>query len=47
MGLFDFLKKKKGEEEKKEEVSPGGSTIYRYETPEDVGFRPPSDTGAF
>lgn len=47
MGLFDFLKKKKGEEDKKEEVSPGGSTIYRYETPEDVGFRPPSETGVF
>ncbi len=30
MGLFDFLKKKK-----KAEVSPGGSTVYRYDDPDD------------
>lgn len=50
MGLFDFWKKKKTEEgkgPKGEEVSPGGSTIYRYETPADEGFRPPAATGVY
>ncbi len=36
MGLFDGFRKKK------QEVTPGGSPIYRYEKPEDV-WRPPVD----
>lgn len=40
MGLFDLFKKKK-----KPEVSPGGSTIYRYEDHEEQGFRPPQRAG--
>ena len=51
MGLLDRFKKKRGapspEKERTaprtEEYSPGGSAIYRYQTPEDRGFRPPED----
>ena len=52
MGIFDKFRKKKTESApppeaasknapKSEEVSPGGSTIYRYKEQEDHGFRPP------
>ena len=50
MGFLDKFKKKKAappQEGKSapetEEYSPGGSAIYRYQTPEDQGFRPPED----
>ena len=50
MGFLDKFKKKKAappQEGKSapetEEYSPGGSAIYRYQTPEDRGFRPPED----
>lgn len=32
---------------KKPAVSPGGSSIYRYETPEDQGWRPPQAYGVY
>ena len=48
MGFFDRLKKKKEAPESKagprtEEYTPGGSAVYRYQTPEDQGFRPPEE----
>lgn len=42
MGLLDKFRKKK-----QPEVSPGGSTIYRYQTPENQGFRPPEAVGTY
>lgn len=39
-----FLDKFRG---KKPEVTPGGSPIYRYETPEDQGWRPPQAYGTY
>ncbi len=39
MGILDKFHKKK--QTKPPEVSPGGSTIYRYKTPEDRGWQPP------
>jgi len=42
MGLFDRFRKKK-----KPEVSPGGSTIYRYDTPEETGPQPPMQEGVY
>lgn len=48
MGIFDRFRKKTpqpAQGPKTEEYSPGGSPIYRYETPEDQGFRPPEETG--
>lgn len=55
MGLLDRFKKKQAAKEPEKtagnrgpqtgEVSPGGSAIYRYQTPEDQGFRPPADEG--
>jgi len=42
MGLLDLFRKKK-----KPEVSPGGSTIYRYEDHEDQGFQPPQQMGVY
>lgn len=46
MGILDRLRRKKPETPAREEVSPGGSTIYRYQTPEDHGWRPPPDGGS-
>jgi len=43
MGLFDRFRRKK----KKDEVSPGGSTIYRYEDHQDPGFQPPQEIGVY
>lgn len=46
MGLLDKFKKKPGGRKtapETEEYSPGGSAIYRYQTPEKQGFRPPED----
>lgn len=40
MGFLDKFRKKP-------EVSPGGSPIYRYETPEDQGWRPPTAYGTY
>ncbi len=40
MGFLDRFRKKK-----KQEVTPGGSPIYRYEDHEDRGFQPPQETG--
>ena len=54
MGFLDRFKKKASPKKPKEaasnapqtdEYSPGGSAIYRYQTPEDQGFRPPADAG--
>ena len=55
MGLLDRFQKKRGDNAPKtaagttapetSEISPGGSAIYRYETPENQGFRPPADEG--
>lgn len=42
MGFLDKFRKKK-----QPEVSPGGSPIYRYETPEDQGWRPPEAVGTY
>lgn len=44
MGLLDKLLKKRP---KTDEVSPGGSPIYRYEEKEDTGWRPPEEYGKF
>lgn len=41
MGILDRFLKKKPKAPSRQEVSPGGSTIYRYQTPEDHGWRPP------
>lgn len=41
MGFLDKFRKKKPE------VTPGGSPIYRYETPEDQGWRPPQAYGTY
>ena len=41
MGLFDRFRRKK----KEQEVSPGGSPIYRYEDHGDRGFQPPQEVG--
>ncbi len=52
MGLLDKFKRKKESPPRErrtntapetEEYSPGGSAIYRYQTPENRGFRPPED----
>ena len=52
MGFLDKFKKKKepparphreGTAPETEEYTPGGSAVYRYQTPEDQGFRPPED----
>ena len=40
MGFLDKFRKKP-------EVSPGGSPIYRYETPEEQGWRPPAACGTY
>lgn len=40
MGFLDKFRKKP-------EVTPGGSPIYRYETPEDQGWRPPTACGTY
>ena len=40
MGFLDKFRKKPA-------VSPGGSSIYRYETPEDQGWRPPQAYGVY
>lgn len=32
---------------KKDKVTPGGSPIYRYDTPEDQGLRTPKETGVY
>ena len=40
MGFLDRFRKKP-------EVTPGGSPIYRYETPEQQGWRPPQDCGVY
>lgn len=40
MGFLDKFRKKP-------EVTPGGSPIYRYETPEEQGWRPPQTCGVF
>ena len=52
MGFLDRFKKKKeaparphreGTAPETEEYTPGGSAVYRYQTPEDQGFRPPEE----
>ena len=40
MGFLDKFRKKPA-------VSPGGSSIYRYETPEEQGWRPPQAYGVY
>ena len=40
MGFLDKFRKKP-------RVTPGGSPIYRYETPEEPGWRPPESVGAY
>lgn len=45
MGLLDKLMKKNRPQT--DEVSPGGSEIYRYEEKEDEGIRPPQVYGEF
>lgn len=40
MGFLDKFRKKP-------RVTPGGSPIYRYETPEEQGWRPPESVGAY
>lgn len=40
MGFLDKFRKKP-------EVTPGGSSVYRYETPEDQGWRPPQTCGVW
>ena len=40
MGFLDKFRKKP-------EVTPGGSPIYRYETPEEQGWRPPQTCGVY
>ena len=32
---------------KEKEVTPGGSPIYRYDTPEDCGLRTPKESGVY
>lgn len=44
MGILDKFKKNR---KKEPEVTPGGSPIYRYEAPEDQGWRPPEAYGVF
>lgn len=44
MGLLDRLKKKRPQPD---EVSPGGSQIYRYQAKEDQGWRPPKEYGKY
>ena len=39
-----FLDKLFGQEK---EVTPGGSPIYRYDTPEDCGLRTPKESGVY
>ena len=53
MGFLDRWKKNKGappQQQKTapetEEYTPGGSAVYRYQTPENQGFRPPEEMGA-
>ena len=52
MGFLDRFKKKQeappsekkpGTAPETEEYTPGGSAVYRYQTPENQGFRPPED----
>lgn len=53
MGFLDKFRKKnavpaarprkEGTAPETEEYTPGGSAVYRYQTPEDPGFRPPED----
>ena len=50
MGFLDKFKKKKevrtrkeGTAPETEDYTPGGSAVYRYQTPENQGFRPPED----
>ena len=40
MGILDKFRRKRPAEPPKEEVSPGGSTIYRYQEPEQVYHSP-------
>jgi len=42
MGLLDRFRRKK-----KQEITPGGSPIYRYEDHQDKGFQPPQDVGVY
>lgn len=46
MGILDKFRKKKPAEPPKEEVSPGGSTIYRYQEPEQI-YHPPETQGVY
>lgn len=45
MGFLDKLFGK--DKEKKKEVTSGGSSIYRYETPEEQGLRAPQESGVY
>ena len=51
MGFLDKWKKKKAPKEgaapQTEEYTPGGSAVYRYQTPENPGFRPPEEACVF
>ena len=46
MGILDKFRRKRPAEPPKEEVSPGGSTIYRYQEPEQV-YHPPEAQGVY
>lgn len=44
MGIFNKFRRKIASAPPREEVSPGGSTIYRYKTPENI-YHPPREEG--